>query len=160
MPEVILIIVFGILLLPGILFAFIPVIPALPYMFLVVLGYGLFDKFEHLTPTNLLILGGLALFSLLVGYLAGLLGARAGGASKKSLLYGLVGAVIGTFWFPPLGTIIGLFVGVLIGELTQLKGHLQAFRAATFSLAGTLIGIAINLLLALSFIVLFVIFAI
>ena len=160
MPEVILIIVFGILLLPGILFAFIPVLPALPYMFLVVLGYGLFDKFENLTPTHLLILGGLALFSLLVGYLAGFLGARVGGASKKSLLYGLVGAVIGTFWFPPLGTIIGLFVGVLIGELTQLKGHLQAFRAATFSLAGTLIGIAVNLLLAIAIIVLFIVFVI
>lgn len=125
-------------------------------MLAIALLFEFFDKFKHLTWSDLAILGTIAIASVIIDHLSGILGAKYGGASKKALLFGLLGFIVGVITFPPFGGILGVFVGVLVAELLGKKSHKQAVKAATGSLIGLLTGIAINLILGLIFMGLFI----
>jgi uncharacterized protein len=153
-------IIFSLLLLPGIFLVFIPGFPALLYMTIVAVIYGFVDDFVHLTPVNLLVLAGLFVVAFIVDSLAGLVGARYGGASRNAILSGIAGAVMGTLILPPVGGIVGLFLGVLIAELLQRKGGQKAIRAASRSVLGALGGMIINSAVALAFFIIFILSAI
>lgn len=147
------------LLLPGVAGIVIPGLPGIPYMFLVALGYAAIRNFQFLSTQELMILGGIALASIIVDYLAGTLGARFAGASMRSMGIGLLGLVIGLILLPPVGGILGLFMGIFYGEFIRNRNQHQALRAATGGVIGSLVGIGINLILALGFIISFVLFA-
>src|SRR5581483_2855540 len=117
-----------------------PMIPGIPYMFVIALIYGAIDHFHHLTLRQLGILGIITIVSLIIDYLAGMMGAKFGGAKGKSLLYGFIGLIVGTFIVPVIGGLIGLFLGVLIGELFRKRAGGDAVKAATGSVLGSLAG--------------------
>lgn len=158
MNHIFLTIIFALLILPGFAGVFLP-FPALPYMFTIALIFGFVDKFQHLSVTQLIILGVIALVSFINDYLTGLLGAKYGGAAKKSLIFGVIGMLIGVIVAPPFGGFPGLFAGILIAELVSFKDHLKALKAATGGLIGSVVGTIVTLILALVFLVLFLIFA-
>ncbi len=143
----------------GIPLALIPMVPALAYMFVVALLFGLYDGFTALTLGNLGILAGFIVVSFIVDNLAGVLGAKYGGAHARSLLWGILGGLLGTFVLPLFGSLVGLFVSVLVAELYYRKTNSQAFMAASGALLGAAVGIAINVLLGIGFLVTFVVFS-
>ena len=152
-------IIFTLIMAPGLLMVLAPMLPAMPYMFIVAAVFGLINDFTDLTIQNLGILGGILIASILIDYLAGLLGAKFGGASKKSLLYGLLGIIIGFIFMPPLGGFLGLFAGILFGEfVVNGKSGAKALKAATGSLMGSFVGFLISILLAVAFFTTFIIF--
>lgn len=147
-------------MLPGLVGVFLPILPSIPYMFFVALIFTLIDKFQHLSGLNLIILGMIAVLSLLVDYFSGILGAKWGGASRWAIIGGLLGLIIGLILLPPFGGILGLFAGILISEIVMFRKYKKALKAATGGLLGTLAGIVINLILGVLFLVLFVVWAI
>jgi uncharacterized protein len=151
--------VFSLLLIPGIFLVFIPGFPALLYMLIVAVIFGFVDHFINLTVFNLLVLSLLFVAAFVVDSLSGLVGARYGGASRKAMLWGIIGAIGGTFVLPPFGGLLGLFVGVLVAEVSSRKSHKDALTAAGSSVMGALAGMAINSGIALLFLVLFVFMA-
>lgn len=159
MAHLTLVLLFGFLLLPGLFMVFIPMLPAIGYMFAGALMFAFADGFSHLTLSNLALLGGLLAFSVAVDWGAGLLGAKFGGAGRLSLLYGLFGSLAGFFALPPFGTFAGLFIGVLVGELMRKKSRHQAVQAGAGALLGSLSGVAVNVCIALLFLGLFVWYA-
>jgi uncharacterized protein YqgC (DUF456 family) len=159
MTNILLTIVFAVLMLPGLTGILIPVLPGIPFMFIVALIFGLIDKFVHLTTIEIIILLGLTLISLVIDYASGILGARIGGASAKSTLGGLIGMIIGLIIFPPFGGIIGLFLGIAITEIAIHNNNKKALKAATGGVIGSLAGIILNLILALIFLTIFIIFS-
>ncbi len=156
MTHTVLVVVFGFLLLPGLLMALVPMLPAFWYLLAVAALFAVIDGFTHLTAANLAALGGIVAASIVVDWSAGLLGAKVGGAAWKSLLYGAAGAVTGLALLPPLGMFAGLFVGVFIGELIRRQSERAAARAAAGALLGSLTGIVTNAALAVLFIASFV----
>jgi uncharacterized protein YqgC (DUF456 family) len=76
------------------------------------------------------------------------------------MLWGVVGLILGIFFWPPIGGLIGLFLGVLIGELYYLKKIQSAVRSASGSLIGVVGGIIINIILGLGFLGLFIWFGV
>ena len=74
-----------------------------------------------------------------------LLGAKSGGASKRALLLGGIGALLGTFMFPVLGTIVGYALGLLLGEYHKRGDWLEARRASLGGVAGWGVATAIQL---------------
>lgn len=136
--------------------AFVPMLPALSYMFVVALAYALYDRFATLTVGQLAILLCVTLASIAVDHTSGLLGAKYGGAHTKSVLWGMVGAFAGLFLLPAFGSFIGLFAGVLISELYLKKHRHAALKAASGALIGSAVGVAVNILLAILFLALFI----
>ncbi|HTK33064.1 MAG TPA: DUF456 domain-containing protein [Candidatus Paceibacterota bacterium] len=154
-----LIIIAALLMLPGIIsIAF--MLPGIPYLFIVALIYGFIDHFTRLSLKELLILGIIAICSVIIDQLAGILGAHYGGARGKTFLYGIAGAIIGTIIFPLFGGFVGLFAGIVIGELMRKQSHSHAIKAATVGVIGTITGIIINIILAIAFLILFLVFVI
>jgi uncharacterized protein YqgC (DUF456 family) len=159
MPYFVLVIIFSILLLPGIIGVFLPFIPSVPWMFVVALIFGLIGKFSHLHWWELLILGILALISIIADNVSGLVGAHGTGASRWGLLGGFIGGLVGLFFSPPWGAIIGMIIGVVTLEIIATKNHKKAINSASGVIIGNLANIIINLFLCLLFILLFVLFA-
>lgn len=160
MSHTILTIIFGLLLFPAVFMVLIPMMPAMSYMFGVTVLYGLIDRFEHLQFSELGILTGILVASLIIDWFAGVLGAKYAGASRKSLWYGFIGVIIGSLLFPPFGGIPGLFLAVFVTELSLNSSSASAVKAATGSLLGALSGVVVNMVLALVFFILFLVFAI
>lgn len=159
MPYFVLVIIFSILLLPGIIGAILPIVPSVPWMFIVALIFGIIDRFAHLHWWELLILGVLALTSIISDNFSGLVGARGTGASRWGLLGGFLGGLIGLFFFPPWGAIIGMIIGVVVLEILASHDHQKAARSASGVILGNLANIIINLILCFVFIALFILFA-
>ncbi len=146
-------------MLPGIIGIIIPILPGIPYMFLVSLIYGFASKFHTLSYKELMVLGIIGVTSFIVDYSTGLIGAKYGGASKRSIALELLGSIVGTIVMPPFGGIVGLFAAILLSEIFLHNDHKKALKAASGSLFGSLIGIIINLILAIVFLILFLIFS-
>ncbi len=142
-------ILFTVLVFLGLLLTCIPTLPGVPIMFATIFIYGLIDNFETLQVWHLAVFAGLTLLSITIDYSSGLIGAKLGGASKQALGLGMIGLVIGLITFPPLGAFAGLFMGVFIAELIQFRNHAKALKAASYSLAATLIGALVNIVIAL-----------
>lgn len=158
MPYWVLVLLFSLLFIPGVLGVFLPALPSLPWMFVVALIFGIIDKFAHLTPLNLVILGVIALVSVLIDYLSGVLGAKFSGASLGATLAGLIGGIVGLFVFPPWGAIVGVIAGALIVEYIVNRDEKRLFKVTAGVILGNLLGVLVNLGLAILFVALFLIF--
>ena len=159
MSHILLVIFFAVLMIPGIIGTILPILPGVPYMFVLALIFGLTNNFEILTAQELTTLGIITIISLVITYLAGLMGAALGGATKRALTIGIVGLFIGLIIFPPWGAIAGLYFGILIGQMMETQNQQTAMRAATGGVLGALTGVITNLLLGLIFLILFMVFA-
>jgi len=153
------IIVFSLLLLPGLAGIILPV-PGLAYMFLVALIFGLVNHFQQMTWQNLVVLGVILIISIITDAVSGIIGAKYGGASKQSMIAGFIGMIVGVMALPPFGGLLGIFLGVMIWEIISRSNRKKAMRAASASLIGSVAGMLLSLLLSLLFIVLFILFAI
>src|SRR5262245_37545667 len=91
-----------------------PALPGLPLMFGGMLLAAWLDGFAHAGAGTLTVLALLAAGGLAVDFLAGLLGAKATGASKPALWGALIGSAAGLL-LGPLGIIIGPLAGATIG---------------------------------------------
>ncbi|MBX4209347.1 DUF456 domain-containing protein [Candidatus Parcubacteria bacterium] len=144
------------LVIPGIFMAFVPMLPALSYMFVVALAFAVYDGFAALTVKGLLALLAITVVSIVTDHTSGLLGAKYGGAHTKSLLWGILGAFVGLFTLPALGSFIGLFAGVLLAEIYYKKHHGKALKAAGGALVGSVVGVGVNIVLSLIFAITFI----
>ncbi|MEK7575181.1 MAG: DUF456 domain-containing protein, partial [Patescibacteria group bacterium] len=129
-------IIFTVMLFPAVLAVLIPIFPAITYMFIVALIYGIFDAFQHLQAGEIGILGIIFVLSHLVDYSAGVLGAKYAGAEKQSIINGFIGLIVGSILFPPLGGLPTLFLVIFVSEIFLNKSRAAALKAAAGSFAG------------------------
>jgi hypothetical protein len=100
-------------------------------------------------------LGGclaLAVAGEIIEFIAGMLGAKRGGSSRRGMIGALVGGIAGIFVFAPLfffvpflgaflGAVLGTFVGALIGELSAERRTLgTSMKPAIAATIGRVIG--------------------
>ncbi|MEK9131174.1 MAG: DUF456 domain-containing protein [Patescibacteria group bacterium] len=135
----------------------VPSLPAVPLMFLLTVAFAAIGRFETLSGGDLIIFATLALITVVIDYSSGIIGAKFGGASKKALIAGMIGLLLGLVIFPPFGAFIGLFAGVFLAEIAQFQNHLKAFKAASYSLAAVLTGALLNVMIALVFFTVFLV---
>lgn len=140
------------------------VLPILPGTFLIwltvfffyvverALGFAAIDPISFGAITAIAIVAGSSDFWL------PLLGARRSGSSRRAMVTGMIGAVIGTFALPiPLvGTIVGYAIGVLLGEYQKHGEWDRAVRASAGGVAGwgvaTLLQLGAGLLILILFV--------
>jgi len=134
------------------------ILPTVPVMFLLTLIYAAATHGQTIGAGPLVLFGSIALLTILIDHLSGLLGAKIGGANKTSMLVGLLGLLLGLFFYPPFGPFIGLFTGVFLAELLQFQNHARALKAAGASLAGVTIGGLVKIGLAVVYVILFAVY--
>ena len=137
--------IFAILLIiVGIIGCVIPVIPGPPISFggILLLHY---TKFGDFTFEFLVLMGFLAFAVTILDYIVPVWGTKKLGGSRYGIWGAAIGLVIGIFFFPPIGIIIGPFAGALFGELIRENDLNKALKAALGSLVGFILGIGMKL---------------
>jgi len=139
----------GILLLVvGIAGCFLPVLPGPPLSYAGLLLLHLTDQYEFSLPF-LLAWGVIAVLVTLLDYVVPIWGTQRFGGSAYGIRGSVVGLILGIFLLPPVGLIVGPFVGAVIGELFSGKNGQDALRAGLGSFAGFLAGTLIKLVASL-----------
>jgi len=122
-------------------------IPALPGPPLSYVGL-LFLQFTENEPFSLnfmLLWAAITILVFVADYFVPILGAKRYGGSKWGVWGSVIGLLVGIFFFPPLGIILGPIAGALIGELMSGKTSEEATRAAVGSFIGFLFGTLLKL---------------
>ncbi|MCA9840111.1 MAG: DUF456 domain-containing protein [Trueperaceae bacterium] len=127
-----------------------PVLPGVPIAALGVLIAAWMLKFQVLTVTHVIIVALLAVLALVLDYLAGVIGAKGFGASSAGVWGSVIGSLIGIFFFPPWGFLLGAIAGAVLTELLTGRKFNEAMRAAWGVFLGTLGGIFVKILLLIA----------
>lgn len=141
-------IVFIVLAGLGVLLTLIPFAPSILYMVMVMTGYALIDGFNHVTLTNIIVFWIIFALSVIVDNFVGVAWARYKGASFASVMWGMIGTIIGFFVLPPFGAIFGMFIGVFLSEFYHKHNFNKAIKIAEASVVGQMIAVSINMALA------------
>lgn len=122
----------------GLIGVIVPLLPGTLLIWLGVLIYVLDTGFTTVTLPTFILLTVIALVTGTADLWLPLLGARTGGASWRALLFGTLGAILGTFFIPIplLGTLAGYALGILLGEYQKRGDWEAAVKASLGGLAG------------------------
>lgn len=129
----------------GLIGTIVPLIPGIVLIWLAVLTYVLVNGMSTVGLASFVLITVIALVAGTSDLWMSLLGAKTGGASKRALLFGLVGAVVGSFFAPLIGTVIGYALGILLGEYQKRHDWQLAWKASIGGLAGWGVATAVQL---------------
>jgi hypothetical protein len=117
-------------MLLGLAGAFLPIIPGVPLVWLGVAGYGLLDRFDHLSLPAFLVLTLLGAVGTTAELWATQFGTRAGGASGGSAVAGsCLGGLLMLFFGLPIA-LLGALAGVFGVEWWRRKDPRTAARGS------------------------------
>lgn len=129
----------ALLIIAGLAGTMLPIIPGLPLMFGGLLLAAWLDNFNHLGAISLIIMALLTALGLVIDFFAGLLGAKASGASSQALWGAFIGGIVGMF-FGLAGVLLGPLVGAVIGEFIARKDAFQAGKVGIGTFIGFIVG--------------------
>lgn len=98
---------------------------------------------------------GLMLLVSAIDIVIPILGAKQFGASREGVIGGVLGIIIGVFFFPPVGIILGPLVGTIVGDMIAGGTFAAAFNSGLGSLIGFLVGTSIKLAYSVGIVILF-----
>jgi uncharacterized protein YqgC (DUF456 family) len=139
--DIFLTVLAAILILAGAAGCFIPVLIGPPLGFAGILCLH-FTSFGHFSVVTLVALGALALVASILDNLLPMFGARKFGGSKRAVTGAAVGTLLGMFFMPPFGLLLGAFVGALVAELTGGRTTRESLKASLGTFLGFITGVA------------------
>jgi hypothetical protein len=131
-----------------------PALPGIPLLFVGMLVGAYADGFHRIGWLSLTVLGVLAVLSFVAELAASAIGAKRVGASQRAIWGALLGTVVGMF-FGILGLLFGPFLGAVLGELSVHGGVQQAGRVGIATWVGLLLGTVAKIAIACSMIAIF-----
>ena len=131
-------------MLVGLIGIVVPILPGTVLIWLGVLAYALLESFQAIDWMTFIVLTLIALVTGTADVWLALLGAKTGGASFWTLVYGMIGGVVGFFLFGALlpivgnlfGGIIGYALGILIGQYQKHRDWNLALKASFGGIVG------------------------
>ncbi len=119
-----------------------PFIPGVPMIFGAALIYAIFTDFTVISAQTVIIFGILAVFSVILDWIATAMGVKKMGGSYFGMFGAFLGMIAG-FLIPGVGLIgfiAGAFVGAFLFEMLLGKNSKAAFKAGLGSFIGFLAG--------------------
>lgn len=134
-----------IFIISGILGCVLPVIPGPPLSYAGLLLLHFTEKYSF-SNKFLIIWAVITVAVYSVDYMIPIWGTKKFGGSKRGVWGSIIGLVIGLFFFPPIGIIIGPFLGAVIGELSAGKDSGVALKSGFGAFIGFLAGTLLKLI--------------
>lgn len=156
MAEVLLWLLCVLLIVAGVAGTILPALPGTAFVLAgVVLGAWIGD-FQQVGSGMLWLIGGLAVLSWVLEYVAGLLGAQRAGASREALIGAAIGTVAGLF-MGIVGVLFMPLVGAAAGEYLAQRDHGRALNVGVSTWIGMMVGMIAKVVLAFVMIGLFIV---
>ena len=137
----------GLLIVGGLAGSVLPALPGIPMVFGGIWLAAAVDHYQHLGLWWLLIIGTLGAAGVAMDFIAGALGAKRVGASKRALWGASIGTIVGMFFGIP-GLLFGPFIGALVGELSSGTSVLRSAHVGIGTWIGLLLGTLVKLVLS------------
>lgn len=134
-----------VLMIIGFVGAVIPILPGPIISFLGLLSLYFLEG-KPFDDRFMVIWGTFTIIVTALDQVVPVLGTKKMGGSKYGVNGSIVGLIIGVFFFPPIGLILGPFLGALVGELISGKDLNQATKAGFGSFLGFLSGTFLKLI--------------
>ncbi|MEN8118401.1 MAG: DUF456 domain-containing protein [Bacteroidota bacterium] len=134
-----------IFLISGLLGCILPVIPGPPLSYIGLLLLHFTERYQF-SSKFLIIWGVITAVVYAIDYLIPAWGTKKFGGSKRGVWGSIIGLLLGLIFFPPLGIIIGPFVGAVVGELSAGKESGAALKSGFGSFMGFLMGTMLKLI--------------
>ncbi|MGR3304449.1 MAG: DUF456 domain-containing protein [Candidatus Scalindua sp.] len=144
------------IMLGGLSGVVLPIIPSTPLIWLGVFIYAVCDGFESISRLLLLIFAVLTIFSVVLDYFGGVIGAKKFGATKWGIIGSIFGGIGGFFMGGIVGIIIGPFLGAVLLELVFGKDLTGAFKSGVGTLVGFIGGAVAKLAIGVIMIGIFI----
>ena len=128
-----------VLMLIGAVGTVFPALPGLPLMFVGTWLLGFSSDYQIVGSFSLWLLLLVTLFGMAMDFLAGLLGAKYTGASRKALTGAFIGGITGIF-FTPAGLVLGPLLGAAIGEFIEKRSLRLAGKVGIGTFIGFIVG--------------------
>jgi uncharacterized protein YqgC (DUF456 family) len=135
------------------------IVPIIPGPILLLTGLVLAawaENFTFVGPVIITILTLLTLLAHALDFMAGAMGVKRFGASRKAAIGAAIGAVFGIF-FGFIGILAGPFIGAVIGELSIRKNFQAAGLAGIGAWLGMIVGAAAKIAIGFSMVGIFII---
>jgi uncharacterized protein YqgC (DUF456 family) len=152
--DTLLYIIAAALIAGGLVGAVVPVVPGIPLIFGGIWLIAGVDHYRHLGLWWLLSIALLGLAGLLMDLVAGALGAKRVGASRRAIWGALLGTLIGIFFGIP-GLVLGPFLGAVLGELADGNSVLRSAHVGVGTWIGLVFGAIIKLVVSMTMVSLF-----
>jgi len=134
-----------VLILAGLIGCIVPILPGPPVAFISLLLISLAGGWQVYQVWLLVLLGAAAVLAAVSDSVLPVLSSRRSGAGKAGIRGSVIGMIVGTFLFPPFGTIAGAFVGAFAGELIWRREDSRPLKAALGVFSGTLAATVVKL---------------
>ncbi len=138
----------------GLLAAIVPALPGIPLIFAGIWLIASVDHYLHLGLWWLLAIALIGAIGLTLDLLAGALGAKRAGASRRAVLGALAGTGVGLFFGLP-GLLLGPFIGAVLGELSAGSSILRSTHAGVGTWIGLIFGTIVKMVTSMTMVVLF-----
>ncbi|TAH00673.1 MAG: DUF456 domain-containing protein [Sphingobacteriales bacterium] len=143
--ELVLVIIAIILTLAGLAGCVLPAIPGPPLNFIgLLLLQWAWQPFSTIT---LVALGIITIIVLVLDYMIPVWGAKIFGATRYGIWGSIIGMLAGIF-LTPIGMIMGLLLGAIIGDMLAGKKPLEALKSGAGTFLGTMAGMLVKLIVA------------
>ncbi len=141
-----LLIVLGIIfIIGGIIGCVLPVIPGPPLSYIGLLLLHFTSRYTF-SAKFLIVWAVVTVVVYALDFIIPAWGTKKFGGSKRGVWGSIIGLIIGMFFFPPIGIIIGPFAGAVIGELSLGKESGAALKSGFGSFLGFLTGTILKLI--------------
>jgi len=143
---IVLIIIGFVFLISGLVGCVVPGVPGPPFSFLALVLLSAAKRWEPFSLNFLIVMALLTIVVTALDYVVPAAGAKKFGASKYGFWGAVIGMLIGIIFFPPLGMIIGAFLGAIAGEMVIGKQSYDALKAGWGVFVGIMFGMILKLI--------------
>ncbi len=133
------------LIISGLLGCIVPVLPGPPLSYVAILFLHMTERYQF-SNSFLILWAIITVFVYGLDIVIPVWGTKKFGGSKRGVWGSIIGLVFGFFFFPPVGIIIGPFVGAVIGEFTSGKDSYAAFKSGFGSFIGFFTGTILKII--------------
>ncbi len=142
--ELFIIILIGLLLLLGIIGSVVPALPGPPLAFIALLLSHFLIKPNSIE--FIIWIGFLVILITFLDYWLQIYGVQKAGGGKYAIRGSIIGIILGLFFFPPFGILLGAFAGAFIGAKMETDSNeiKIAFGAVLGFIAGTILKVCIS----------------
>jgi uncharacterized protein YqgC (DUF456 family) len=141
-----LIILAFICIIVGIIGCIVPGIAGPPFSYASLILLSIAKRWQPFSAKFLIIMAAITVFVTGLDYLLPAVGAKKYGASKLGFWGAIIGMILGILFFPPLGMIIGAFLGAIVGELLKGKQSYEALKAGWGVFMGVVLAVLLKLI--------------